>query len=99
MSLRSRTWEIVETVKPDDRVSRQFDTVWWAIATLTTVGYGDIYPITFMGRLFAGLTALLGVGLVALPAGILGSGFAEAIQQTKASKIAPTCPHCGKELS
>lgn len=73
-------------------------TMWWAIATLTTVGYGDIYPITFMGRLFAGLTALLGVGLVALPAGILGSGFVEAIQQTKANKTAPTCPHCGKEL-
>lgn len=73
-------------------------TMWWAIATLTTVGYGDVYPITLTGRLLAGFTALLGVGLVALPAGILGSGFVEAIQQTKTEQTGKTCPHCGKEL-
>lgn len=74
-------------------------TMWWAIATLTTVGYGDVYPVTLAGRLLAGVTALLGVGLVALPAGILGSGFVEAIQQTKAKQATQTCPHCGKEFS
>lgn len=50
-------------------------TMWWAVASLTTVGYGDIYPITPLGKLLAAVSAILGVGLVALPAGILASGF------------------------
>lgn len=54
---------------------------WWAVATLTTVGYGDVFPVTPPGRLLAGIIALLGIGIVALPAGILGSGFLEEVQQ------------------
>lgn len=50
-------------------------TMWWAVASLTTVGYGDIYPITPLGKLLAAVIAVLGVGLVAIPAGILASGF------------------------
>jgi voltage-gated potassium channel len=50
--------------------------VWWAVATLTTVGYGDVYPITPLGRVAAGISALAGVGVVALPAGILAGAFA-----------------------
>lgn len=50
-------------------------TMWWAVASLTTVGYGDIYPITPLGKMLASISAVLGVGLVALPAGILASGF------------------------
>lgn len=50
-------------------------TMWWAVASLTTVGYGDIYPITPLGKMLAAVSAVLGVGLVALPAGILASGF------------------------
>lgn len=53
--------------------------LWWAVATLTTVGYGDVYPVTTMGKLAAGFVAILGVGLVALPAGILASAFAERL--------------------
>lgn len=71
-------------------------TMWWSIATLTTVGYGDVYPITVLGRIFAGLVAFLGVGMFALPAGILGAGFVEAIQNSKAPQR--VCPHCGKPL-
>jgi voltage-gated potassium channel len=71
-------------------------TMWWGIATLTTVGYGDIYPITVYGRIFGSLTALLGIGLFALPAGIIASGFIEEIQAR--SKKDETCPHCGKKL-
>ncbi len=51
--------------------------IWWAVATLTTVGYGDIYPITPLGRVLAGIVAISGIGLVALPTGILGSSFLE----------------------
>ena len=49
--------------------------MWWSIITLTTVGYGDVFPVTAGGRLLAGVIAILGIGLFALPAGILGSGF------------------------
>ncbi len=51
--------------------------VWWATATLTTVGYGDVYPITALGKFCAGIIALIGVAIVALPAGILAGGFIE----------------------
>jgi len=51
--------------------------LWWSVATLTTVGYGDVYPVTALGRLFAGITAIAGIGLIALPAGILASAFSE----------------------
>lgn len=71
-------------------------TMWWAIATLTTVGYGDMYPVTVMGRLFAGVIAVLGIGMFALPTGILGAGFVEEIQRSKEPQ--EFCPHCGREL-
>jgi voltage-gated potassium channel len=52
--------------------------LWWSISTLTTVGYGDVVPVTPLGRLFAGLTALSGIGLIAMPTGILAGAFSEA---------------------
>lgn len=51
--------------------------LWWSVATLTTVGYGDVYPVTALGRVFAGLTAMAGIGLIALPAGIMASAFSD----------------------
>ncbi len=56
--------------------------IWWAVATIFTVGYGDIYPITFAGRLLAIVITFLGVGAVAIPTGIISAGFVE--QYTKA---------------
>lgn len=58
--------------------------LWWAVATLTTIGYGDVFPITGLGRLLSGIIAVLGIGLVALPTAIISSGFAEAVARTKA---------------
>lgn len=55
--------------------------MWWAVVTLTTVGYGDVYPETMWGRFAAGLVALAGVGIVALPTGILASSFAEEFRE------------------
>src|SRR3712207_3791337 len=49
--------------------------MWWAVVTMTTVGYGDVYPVTVLGRLLAGITALLGIAAFALPTSILGAGF------------------------
>lgn len=71
-------------------------TMWWSIATLTTVGYGDIYPVTALGKFFASIIAVLGIGMFALPTGILGAGFIEALQKKKSG--APKCPHCGASL-
>lgn len=68
-------------------------TMWWGVVTLTTVGYGDMTPVTPLGQLLGGVTAVLGIGLFALPASILASGFvAEATEGPK------SCPHCGKPL-
>lgn len=66
----------------------------WAIATLTTVGYGDVYPITPLGKVLASIIALTGIGLVALPTGIISSGFMEEMKP----KNELTCPHCGKKI-
>lgn len=72
-------------------------TFWWAVATLTTVGYGDIYPITTLGKILGGFIALLGIGMFALPTGILGAGFVERIQKDKKSKKIK-CPECGSAI-
>lgn len=66
--------------------------MWWAVATLTTVGYGDVYPVTPLGRLAGGCIAILGLGFFALPTAILGAGFVDAVQRVKSP---PVCPHCG----
>ena len=57
------------------------DAMWWGIATLTTVGYGDIYPATLMGKILASFTMFLGIGMFALPAAILASAYYEEIQK------------------
>jgi len=56
------------------------DTMWWAIATITTVGYGDVVPITPIGKALGAFIAILGVGMVAMPAGIIVSGYIEEIK-------------------
>ncbi len=58
--------------------------MWWAIVTLTTLGYGDVEPVTTGGKIFGGLIGLLGVGMIALPAAIMASGFADNIHARRA---------------
>lgn len=55
--------------------------LWWSVVTLTTVGYGDVFPVTTMGKIAAGLVAVAGIGIVALPTGILASSFAEEFRE------------------
>ena len=69
--------------------------MWCAIVTLTTVGYGDIFPVTLLGKLMASVIAILGIGMFAVPTGILGAGFIEEMNQDKKER---RCPHCGKKL-
>ncbi|WP_071515781.1 ion transporter [Geitlerinema sp. PCC 9228] len=79
--------------------------MWWGVVTLTTVGYGDVYPITPIGKVLGAALAVLGIGIFALPAGILASGFAEELEKrrerrSRTQQIAAEkfCPHCGKRL-
>ena len=49
--------------------------LWWSLITVTTIGYGDVYPVTPAGKLVASITALLGIAVIAIPIGIISSGF------------------------
>jgi voltage-gated potassium channel len=73
-------------------------TMWWGVETLTTVGYGDMVPITPLGKFLGSIFAIAGVGLLALPAGILSSGFFEMLHK-KDNAETKKCPHCGEELN
>jgi voltage-gated potassium channel len=77
------------------------DAMWWAVVTLATVGYGDVYPITPLGKFISSLVALSAIGLFALPAGILAAGFAESIQKRRTNNTGQTivCPQCGTEFN
>ena len=74
--------------------------MWWGVVTLGTVGYGDIFPITPMGKLIGSFVVILGIGLFALPTGILASGFAEVLAKRKEErqKGREMCPHCGRYI-
>jgi voltage-gated potassium channel len=77
-------------------------TLWWAISTLTTVGYGDVYPITYIGKALSSVFAILGVGLVALPSGIICTGMINEIEEDgngvkkQKDEQVVICPHCGE---
>jgi voltage-gated potassium channel len=87
-------------------------TMWWGIVTLTTIGYGDMAPVTVEGRLLGSFVALLGIGMFALPAGLLGAAFVDELAKARREagaakqrgKEQPTepspahCPHCGHEI-
>ena len=62
--------------------------IWWAVSTLTTVGYGDVYPVTVGGRIAAGIVAIAGIGVVALPAGIFASAFADELREREQARRA-----------
>ncbi len=87
---------IEHDVQPD-KFSSIPETMWWSVTTLTTVGYGDVFPITPIGKLLTAVISILGIGMFALPAGILASGFSSEFQKLKKTKN--YCPHCAKEIT
>lgn len=87
------------------------EAMWWGIVTIATIGYGDMVPITPMGKALGFVISLVGIGLFALPAGILASGFSEVIKEEHEEKMKQNpevssnnsseyeiCPHCGREI-
>lgn len=89
----------VEHEAQPDKFSSIPATMWWGIATITTVGYGDMVPITPLGKFLGGIFAIAGVGLLALPAGILSSGFFETLHNEPVKeKESSICPHCGRDI-
>ena len=94
---------IVENKAQPEAFSNMGEALWWAVATLTTVGYGDIYPVTSLGKVISGCMALIGIGIVAIPAGLLSSAFVSEIEERKRKKAGikvdkHKCPHCDKTL-
>ena len=92
----SALYMVEQDAQPEEFVSIP-DAMWWAVSTLATVGYGDVYPITPLGKLLGAVIALTAIGLFALPAGILASGFVTVFEGNaeENAKKPVTCPRCG----
>ena len=90
---------VMETKAQPDKFPDIPSAMWWGVATLTTVGYGDVFPVTPIGKILGGFIAFLGIGIFALPTGILASGFAEEIRKRRVKNEACACPHCGGDIS
>ena len=75
---------IIFNVEPDS-FSGFFDAIYWATVSLTTVGYGDIYPVSTLGRIITMVSSVFGIAIVALPAGIITAGYMHEISSDKAS--------------
>ncbi len=88
----------VEHAEQPDKFSSIPAAMWWSVMTLTTVGYGDIYPMTPLGKFIGSMIALIGIGFFALPAGVLAAAFADQLAQERAGATPQACPHCGKPL-
>ena len=90
---------LVENEAQPDKFPNIPAAMWWGVATLTTVGYGDVFPVTPLGKLLGAFIAFLGIGMFALPTGILASGFAEEINRRHQKNAMCLCPHCGGDIS
>ncbi len=85
----------IENEAQPDKFSDIPSSMWWAVSTLTTVGYGDIYPITPWGKVFGSLIQISGIAFFALPTAILGAGLIEEFRGQRSSTV---CPHCGGDI-
>lgn len=92
--LSSSLMYMIEGDAQPEKFSSIISTMWWSITTISTVGYGDIHPVTGLGKVLASLIAIIGIAFFALPTSILGAGFIEEYSKVRKS----TCPHCGKEI-
>ena len=75
-----------------DVFTNVFQTMWWGVATLTTVGYGDMYPITTSGKIITAIITLMGIAFIAIPGGMFASEFITEIGKKNENE---KCPKCG----
>ena len=76
-----------ETDAQPDVFASVFDGLWWAVATLTTVGYGDVYPVTAGGRLFRFVVLMISLGVVAVPTGLVASALSKAREEETGTEL------------
>lgn len=95
--LASSLMYFAERDSQPDKFSSIPAAMWWAVATLSTVGYGDVYPVTAAGKLLGAVIAVLGIGMFALPTSILGAAFVKELSQ-RMTQESRHCPHCGRVL-
>ncbi|MCL2762690.1 MAG: ion transporter [Treponema sp.] len=81
--LASSVMYFIENPVQPDKFPNIPATLWWAVATLTTIGYGDIYPITILGKMLGGVIAIMGIGLIAMPSGIISMGLINEYEREK----------------
>jgi len=74
---------LAESDAQPDKFGSIPDALWWAIVTMTTIGYGDVVPVTHLGKLIGAFIGIISIGMVALPTGIIASGFNQALHQRK----------------
>lgn len=100
---------IIEGSQPDSAFTDIGTSIYWAITTLSTVGYGDITPVTYLGRLLSGFIMLLGYTIIAIPTGIVSASFIDETREpvrngrcprcdSKVRKTDKFCSHCGEKL-
>jgi voltage-gated potassium channel len=76
----------LENESQPEKFSSITESIWWATVSLATVGYGDVYPITVGGKVFASIISLIGIGIVAIPTGIISASFVEEINAVRRGK-------------
>ena len=86
---------MIESGEPDSAFTDIGTSIYWAVTTLSTVGYGDITPVTFGGRMLSAFIMLLGYTLIAVPGGIVTASF---INETNAPVRDGRCPRCGSKV-
>jgi voltage-gated potassium channel len=79
----------LENEAQPEKFSSISESIWWATVSLATVGYGDVYPVTIGGKIFASLISLIGIGVVAIPTGIISASFVEEIRLVREEKASP----------
>lgn len=99
--LASSTLYMVEQDAQPEKFGSIPDAMWWAVVTLASVGYGDVVPITPLGKFFAAIVAISAIGLFAVPAGILAHGFTDSLYRKRGCDTDKTltCPRCGAGIN
>jgi voltage-gated potassium channel len=101
MLLAAGALYIAERNEPGTLFTSIPQAMWWAVETITTIGYGDMIPTTPLGKMIGGIVAFIGICAVALPVGIISSGFIEELNRKRQQATSPgsrICPHCGGAL-